>query len=138
MHIECLEVASKKITKAWITNNLENQMKLTSSMHNFLWAMEWKTHELHNDHLTIEQMNYELFEFEENFNKHLNKLGLRCLKLKRTSMIICSTMEVLEVQENFNNHKWPLKFWENMLMLIPLEIKAQSIIDDLTDAFCRP
>jgi hypothetical protein len=50
-------------------------------------------------------MNDELFEFEENFNEHLNKLGLRCLELKRTSMIICSTMEVLEVQENFNNHK---------------------------------
>jgi hypothetical protein len=48
-------------------------------------------------------------------------------------MIICSTMEVLEVQENFNNHKWPLKFWENMLMLLALEIRVQSIIDDLTN-----
>jgi hypothetical protein len=63
VHIECLEVASKTITKAWITNNLENQVKLTSSMCSFLYSMEWKIHELHNDHLTIEQTNDELFEF---------------------------------------------------------------------------
>jgi hypothetical protein len=32
-------------------------------MHNFLLAMEWKIHEHHNGHLTIEQTNDEWFEF---------------------------------------------------------------------------
>jgi len=50
--------------------------------------MECKTHELHNDHFTIEQMGDEVFELQKTFNKHFQKKNI----------------EVFKAQENFNDH----------------------------------
>jgi len=79
--------------------------------------MECKTHEFHNDFFTIEQMGDEVFELQKTFNKHFQKKTLKCSKLKKTSMIICSTMEAFEAWENFNDQKGSSKFQENMSTL---------------------
>ncbi len=63
-------------------------MKLISLMHNFLQAMECKTHKLQNDHFTIQQMGDEVFELQKNFNKHFKKTNIK----------------VFKAQENFNDH----------------------------------